>query len=395
MNAIPNATNARRSRFIVTLLCATTLSIGALGAANAQDRPIAERKTNKPLSVYPADRAFFFADDIARKRPSNYMHIYWTEGEQSAEYMCRRRPNALFNRDMNYIGKYLIYPQHPATDCFLGRCARPGDPKMHNGRTYTVMVDWQGQNNCHYQMAYVTPDHAVSRESLEPVIRDINPGKWNVSHTAGDGAVELHWNKPGGDVRSYGIYYLEGATVTPGRLCRDHPNAIQVERGTREFNQRKQIITGLERGQPYTFMVEANYARKREDSVTCAYNYLFVATSKKINIHTVTHKNPDQNHTSATPGEGRIRLRWRKERGASRFHLYHIKGKHDDIRRLCGMRPNPIVLDGKTTDHTFRGLESGARYTFLVEADYSGGNYLPPELRSHCDYVYHTHATPQ
>ncbi|MGI9310854.1 MAG: hypothetical protein ACR2P7_04875 [bacterium] len=76
------------------------------------------------------------------------------------------------------------------------------------------------------------------------------------------------------------------------------------------------------------------------------------------------------------------------------WHIYYAAESHADARRLCDQRPNAIrIADGSATDYTVEHLRNDIVYTFLVEPHDSG--LLPPEVSTHCDYVFHATAKPR
>ncbi|MGI9310866.1 MAG: hypothetical protein ACR2P7_04935 [bacterium] len=330
------------------------------------------------MFAYGVDRGIAIDNDIYLRALT--WRIYHKIGRHTPEHMCLHRPN-LREMDGREVEYALI-------------------DNLKNGELYTVMVEiiapWKidPAKKCYYSIAHARP---VAHGKAGVIINNINPGFNNVSFQRGDRAVMLRWKWKGMSVRDepigFNIYHQQGSIRGDGmsavRLCSQKPNPISLGRDAREH-----LVAGLANGKAHTFLIEAKF-RNKPDRIDCGYLYHIATTPRPIQIWSLTHKNPDQNHTSASPGSRKVHLKWRREGGGVlAWHIYHAEGTISDVKKLCTERPNPIIIaDGKTTEHIVTHLENDTPYTFLVEPYYRG--YLTPELRSHCDYVYHAYATPR
>ncbi|MGI9310856.1 MAG: fibronectin type III domain-containing protein [bacterium] len=312
-----------------------------------------------------------------RARLKGYLEVYHKLGKHDAAHMCKFRPNQRAASRTVYAG----------TNLHIIR-------RLESRELYTVMlVEKRDDNACHYSMGHATPDpHGSAKQSVQ----NLAPGFEHASHLRGDGAILIRWKQPHGNVSRYYIYYMPGTiaddAITPARLCRDRPDRIRIERDGREH-----LVTGLDNGRAYTFMVAAVPKSRQATNADCDYLYHFTATPKKVRIHSFTHKNPDHTFSRATPGDGKVLLKWRYGREEHehvyQWHIYQVEGIAKDVRKLCTERPNPTVIQASTINTYYMlDLKNDTPYTFMVEPHYK--NYLPPQVRSHCDYVYHVHATP-
>ncbi|MGI9310855.1 MAG: hypothetical protein ACR2P7_04880 [bacterium] len=172
-------------------------------------------------------------------------------------------------------------------------------------------------------------------------VKNVNPGNKNVSVTHLPGAAELKWPNVRGAVAWWVYHAEEGVDDTAESLCAERPNARRLagrdarsvridnlrnatryEKGSIEYDHmraprlclrgdkvrfgadaREHLFTGLDNGRTYTFLVAVQLDLPNVVG-NCNYMDYFTQTPRKIDIRTVTNKNPVRSRT--TPGDRQV-----------------------------------------------------------------------------------------
>ncbi len=181
------------------------------------------------------------------------------------------------------------------------------------------------------------------------------PAPTALTATAGDGEVTLRWTKPSDlnprpgapDLSRYEYTTDDGSTWT-----------------TTGGTGTSYTVTGLTNGQEYTFKVRAVRVSTL-DNITTTDNGL--ASDPGVSATPMLSPPAAPTGFSATPGDGKVTLRWTAPSGPITGYQYSQNGGG---WTSTGWTP----ATGTSTIRTVIGLTNGTTYTFKVRAVNSGGN---------------------
>jgi len=163
------------------------------------------------------------------------------------------------------------------------------------------------------------------------------------SATPGDGSVTVSWNTVSG-ATSYNLYYRAGTTVT-------NSNGTKITDVTSPYS-----ITGLTNGTQYSFALCSVNS-------TGESNLSSISTTKPVATPTVPAAPAI---SSATPGDGSVKVSWSSVSNATSYNLYYREGSTVD-------KSNGTKITGVTSPHTITTLSNGKQYAFAVNAVNSVG----------------------